>query len=144
MPNVQLAFVNSAQAAALRDALSRTGPWRVECVQTPDPSQACVMVMDEESLSRLALPLPHPERIVLITRGRTEDLSQAWDAGIVSVVSAEDPPGTLLLAIMAAALRVPKPHLEVDLSDISPSRPVSAAPISPDAPLVGAKRCKTQ
>jgi len=144
MHNVQLAFVNSAQAAALRDALSRTGPWHVECVDTPDPTEACVLVMDEESFSHLTLPLPHPESIVLMTRRRAEDLSQAWDAGIVSVVSAEDPPSTLLLAIMAAALRVPKPHLATDLSGISPNRPVSTAPISPDSPFAGAKRCKTQ
>jgi hypothetical protein len=49
---------------------------------------------------------------VLISHKEPEDseiLAQVWEAGIVSVVSEEDPLNTVLLAIMAAALRVEKP-----------------------------------
>jgi hypothetical protein len=37
-------------------------------------------------------------------------MAEAWDAGIISIVSEQDPISTVLLAIMAAALRVDKPH----------------------------------
>jgi hypothetical protein len=144
MQTVQLAMADSAYAAALRDALVRSGPWHVQSVDAPDPSAGCVLVMDEESLNRVRLPLPYPERVVLVTRKDPEKLSNAWDAGIVSLVSADEPFTTVLLAIMAAALRVPKPHSAVELSGISPNRPACAVSISPDSGLVGAKRFKTQ
>jgi hypothetical protein len=143
MQTVQLAIVDSVYAAALREALARSGPWHVECVCAADPGETCVLVLDEESLGRLRLPLPCPERVVLITRKDPEKLSHAWDLGIVSVVSANDPPSTILLAIMAAALRVPKPQPAASCSGISPNRPVPSGPISPSAQLSGAKRCKT-
>jgi len=89
------------------------------------------------------LPLPYPERVVLLTRKDPAHLSHAWEAGIVSLVSPDDPPSTVLLAIMAAALRVPKPQTAAVLGGISPKKHVCAAPISPEIPLVGAKRYKT-
>ena len=144
MNTVQLAIVDSAYEAALREALVHSGPWHVESVEVPDPGERCVLVMDEESLSRMRLPLPYPERVVLITQRDPETLSHAWDAGIVSLVSANDPPSTVLLAIMAAALRVPKAQPAATLSGISPSKPSSPAPLSPDSRFSGAKRCKTQ
>jgi len=143
MQTVQLAIVDAAYAAALREALVRSGPWHVQRVEVPDPSEKCVLVIDEESLCRVRLPLPYPERVVLITRKDPEKLSHAWDAGIVSLVSADDPASTVLLAIMAAALRVPQPHATT-VSGISPTQPACAASISPESRLVGAKRCKTQ
>ena len=74
--------------------------------------------------NRLPLPLAHPERVVLITRKDPQHLSRAWDAGIVSVVSVDDAPSTVLLAIMAAALRIPKAQAAPgSASGISPSRP---------------------
>ena len=82
------------------------------------------MVLDEQAFARLPLPLSNPERVVLITRNEPQApqfLAQAWDAGIVSVVSAEDPLSTVLLAIMAAALRVEKPHTSADSSGITPT-----------------------
>jgi hypothetical protein len=80
----------------------------VTSVDAVDPSERCVLVLDEDALARTALPLPYPERVVLIARKDPQHLSQAWEAGIVSVVSDADPPSTVLLAIMAAALRVPR------------------------------------
>ncbi len=37
-------------------------------------------------------------------------MAEAWEAGVVSVVSEQDPISTVLLAIMAAGLRVDKHH----------------------------------
>jgi len=144
MQTIQLAISDLAFEAALRDALARSGPWHVECVETPRPGERCVLVIDEVCLSRISLPLSYPERVVLLTRKDPANLSHAWEAGIVSLVSPDDPPNTVLLAIMAAALRVPKPQTAAVLGGISPTRAASAAPISPEPPLAGAKRCKTQ
>jgi hypothetical protein len=144
MQTVHLAIADPVYRASLREALLRTGPWQVESVEAPDPRERCVLVLDEESLDRVDLPLLYPERVVLITSKDPEKLSHAWEAGIVSLVSAHDPPNTILLAIMAAALRVPKPQPAATFSGISPSRQASAASISPHARLSGSKRCKTQ
>jgi len=144
MQTVQLAIMDSAYEMALRDALVRSGPWHVESVETPRPGERCVLVMDDACLNRVSLPLPYPERVVLLTRKDAAHLSHAWEAGIVSLVSPDDPPGTVLLAIMAAALRVPKPQTAAALGGISPNKPASAAPISPETLLVGAKQHKTQ
>jgi hypothetical protein len=119
MQTIQLAIMDSAYAEALRDALVRSGPWQVERVGTPRPDVGSVLVMDELSLSRASLPLPYPERVVLLTRKDPAQLSRAWDAGIVSLVSPDDPQGTVLLAILAAVLRV---QAAVPLGGISPTK----------------------
>jgi hypothetical protein len=144
MQKIQLAIVDSTYEAALREALVRSGPWQVESVETPRPGEKCVLVMDEARLNQIPLPLPFPERVVLLTRKDPAHLSHAWDAGIVSLVSPDDPPSTVLLAIMAAALRVPKSQTAANLGGISPSKPTGTAPISPAFPIIGAKRYKTQ
>jgi hypothetical protein len=144
MQTVQLAITDSGYEAALRDALVRSGPWHVESVASPRPAERCVLVMDEVGLNQVSLPLPYPERVVLLTRKDPANLSHAWEAGIVSLVSPDDPPSTVLLAIMAAALRVPKLQTAASLGGISHSKSAAAAPISPEPPLVGAKRYKTQ
>ena len=139
---VQFALADAAYAAALRDALVRSGPWRVEPVQNPDPGPKCVVVMDEDAFYRLPLPLDFPERIVLITRKDRQQLSRAWEAGIVSVVSVDDAPNTVLLAIMAAALRCTKAPAAPPRA-ISPNRSVVSAPISPQIEHSGPKRFKS-
>jgi hypothetical protein len=93
----------------------------VESVERPDPSQHSVLVLDDEAFARLPLPLPNPERVVLITRKAAQVLSQAWEAGIMSVVWADDPISTVMLAIMAAALRMAKWQGTAIPSGISPS-----------------------
>lgn len=144
MQTVQFALADAAYAAALQNALVRSGPWQVLPMQNPDPGRKCVVVMDEESLHRLPLPLAHPERVVLITRKDPQHLSRAWEAGIVSVVSVDDAPSTVLLAIMAAALRIPKAQAAPgSASGISPSRSVAPAPITPEIHHSGPKRCKS-
>jgi hypothetical protein len=144
MQSVQFALADAVYSAALRDALVHSGPWHVTRVDDPDPGQMCVVVMDEDAFNRSLLPLSHPERVVLITRKDPQHLSRAWDAGIVSVVSMDDAPNTVLLAIMAAALRVPKTPAAPDpASGISPTRPFSPAQISSEINLPGPKRCKS-
>lgn len=144
MQTVQLAIADGMYAAALREALSRSCAWPVESVGQPDPSQHCVMVLDQVALERLPLPLSNPERIVLITHRDTQLMAEAWEAGIVSVVSEEEPISTVLLAIMAAGLRVDKPHAYTSPSGISPTTGNAHAPLPPEHRNPGSKRCKTQ
>lgn len=108
METVQLTIGDAPYASALRELLERNSACAVCCVEVPDPKQDGVIVVDADGLDRLPFPLLNPERVVLITRNDSEHLSQAWDAGIRSVVFNEDPLSTAVLAIMAAELRVPK------------------------------------
>ena len=130
---IQLSIADAAFAAAVREALGHTCAWHVESVNRPDPSWHGVMVLDEAGLASLAGPLVNPEWIVLISRKDPEMLAEAWEAGIVSVVSDRDPMSTVLLAIMAAGLRVDKPGA------ISPSASPDAGPISPRNRLLKSK-----
>ena len=141
---VQLALSDGAYAAALREALCRSCAWRVESVATPNPADECVLVLDEAAFESLLLPLSYPERIVLITRQDPQLLAQAWDAGLVSVVSQQDPMSTVLLAIMAAALRVANPTKADVSSGISPIAETDSAPIAPHHSHSSGRRCKTQ
>lgn len=144
MQTVQLSIADGVYAAAVREALSRSCAWHVESVDRPDPSQRGVLVLDGFAFARLPLPLSNPERVVLITRKDPQLLAQAWEAGIVSVVSEEDPINTVLLAIMAAALRVAKSHGAAATSGISPNPGSVAAPIAPQNRPSGSKRYKMQ
>lgn len=145
MPTVQLAIADAVYAAALRDALVRTGPWQVISVEDPDLARSSVLVLDEDAFERLHFPLPDPETVVLITQKDPKHLSRAWEAGIVSVVSDNDTQNTVLLAIMAAALRVKRTHLSAaHPGAICPSAPSGSAPISPDSHHSAAKGSKTQ
>jgi len=143
MRTVQLAVADAVYAASLRDALSRSGPWHVEFVERPDPATACVLVLDDTSFARLPLPLTYPDRVVLISRQDPQLLAQAWDAGIVSVASVTDSLPTVLLAIMAASLRVAKSRESVTPSGISPSPDIIPARITPSDPVSRPRRCRT-
>jgi len=141
---VQLAMADAVYAGVLRDAIARSGPWHVELVNHPDSHPRGVLVLDESTFAQLPLPLDNPEQVVLITRQDPQLLAQAWDAGIVSVVSHEDSVGTVLLAIMAASLRVPK-HPDAPVAgEISPNPSNSAASFPSDIPIFGSKRCKSR
>jgi hypothetical protein len=144
MQTVQLAITDGGYAAAVREALVHSCAWHVESVDRPDTTRQCVLVLDQTVLERLPLPLANPERVVLITRKDPQLLAQAWDAGIVSVVSEEDSINTVLLAIMAAALRVDKSHGCSVASGISPNSSQAPASLPPGTQLSGAKRCKIQ
>src|SRR5450631_707233 len=140
MQTVQLAIADGMYAASLREALSRSCAWHVESVGRPDPAQHCVMVLDQSALQRLPLPFSNPERIVLITHRDAQLMAEAWEAGIVSVVSEQDPISTVLLAIMAAGLRVDKPHVFSSSGGISPTAGTAPAPLAPEHPHSGSKR----
>ena len=145
MQTVQLSITDALYAASLREALSRNCAWHVESVERPDPSCHGVMVVDQDTFERLSLPLSNPERIVLISRKEPGLLAEAWEAGIVSVVSPEDPINTALLAVMAAGLRADRPHAARQShapSAISPSAETAPASIAPENRISGPKRCK--
>ena len=143
MQTVQLAIADGMYAAALREALSRSCAWHVESVNRPDPSQRCVTVIDQAALEQLPLPLSNPERIVLITQRNPRLMAEAWDAGVVSVVSEQDPVSTVLLAIMAAGLRVDKHHGSAVSSGISPNPVTDNASLALPTRNLRSKRCKT-
>jgi DNA-binding NarL/FixJ family response regulator len=105
---VQLTIGDAPYASALVEMLEQKGAFSVKCVETPDPRQDGVIVVDADGLERLPAPLANPERVVLITRNDAAHLTQAWNAGVRSVVFSDDPLSTAMLAIMAAELRVPK------------------------------------
>lgn len=108
MDTIQVALADTPYAHALRELLLRNGACEVLCVDSPDLNQGGVLVLDAEHLDRLAAPIQHPERLVLIARNEPKSLSRAWDAGVTSVVYDKDPLATAVLAIMAARLRVSK------------------------------------
>ena len=144
LQSVQLSITDGAYAATVREALCRTCAWHVESVDHPDLTQQCVLVLDEQAFARLPLPLSNPERVVLITRKDPQHMAQAWEAGIVSVVSEQDPISTVQLAIMSAALRIGASHEKAAASGISPSHPAESAHVPPDNRSSGSKRCKIQ
>ncbi len=151
LQKVQVAIAAGPYAESVRGALSRGCAWHVEFVDRPDPSQPCVLVLDESALESLPLPVANPERVVLITRKDPQSLAEAWDAGIVSVVSESDPLNTVLLAVMAAGLRIAKTQPAGDPAApqpsgraISPKSEAASASIAPESRPPAAKRCKIQ
>ena len=111
MYTVQLAVGNAPYGATLCDLLAHTESCHVQAVDKPDPGQSGVMVVNEKTLDRLPQPIDRPERVVLITPREPERLSRAWEAGIRCVVFDSDPPRTMALAVMGAALRVRTPNV---------------------------------
>jgi hypothetical protein len=110
MYSVQLAIGNAPYSGALSDLLAHSESCCVTAVERPDPRQPGVLVVNEDALDSLPLPLERPERVVLITHKEPKRLEHAWEAGIRCVVFDSDPPRTMALAIMAAALRVRTPN----------------------------------
>jgi len=146
MQSVQLSITDCHYANTVREALSRSCAWHIEAVEQPDFSYHGVMVLDEEAFARLPLPLSNPERVVLIAHRepKAPQLAQAWEAGILSVVSEEDSLSTVLLAIMAAGLRVEKPTSSADSGEITPTSGSESASIAPPKRPRREKRWKIQ
>lgn len=105
MGSIQVALSDSAKADALRVLLARSTQVPVLCAESPDFAAACAVVLDAERFSRLPQPLIHPDRIVLITKNDPGHLKDAWDAGVHSVLSEQDPLNTVVLAVLATCLR---------------------------------------
>lgn len=108
--SLQLALYDAAYAQRLEQAIAQDSAfrgWHVRRVPRPDPDHNGVIVLDEEALAALPQPLPHPERMVMVTERDSERLSRAWEAGIASVVGDKDPVSTVMMAILAARFRAP-------------------------------------
>ncbi|MGO9239460.1 MAG: hypothetical protein ACLQBJ_01520 [Bryobacteraceae bacterium] len=105
MSCIQLALSDPAKAETLRSLLARSTQLQVRSVEQPSLEEACVIVVDPPHLRQLPSPLPYPERIVLLTRNDASHLRDAWEAGVSSVVTDQDPPNTVVLAILSACLR---------------------------------------
>lgn len=127
MYTVQLAVGNAPYGATLCDLLAHTESCHVQAVDKPDPQQSGVMVVNEKTLDRLPQPIDRPERVVLITPREPERLSRAWEAGIRCVVFDSDPPRTMALAVMGAALRVRTPNVPDQLMELTHSAPERTA-----------------
>ena len=121
MYTVQLAVGNAPYGAVLSDLLAHAESYRVTEVERPDSRQPGVLVVNERTLDLLPTPLDRPERVVLITTNEAKRLERAWQAGIRCVVFDSDPPRTMALAIMAAALRVRTPNTEPGPASITPA-----------------------
>jgi DNA-binding NarL/FixJ family response regulator len=105
MQTVQVAITSAICAEKARKALDNDANWRVSVVDTPDPDQGGVVLMDQCAFDKMSSPLREPWRVVLITRNDPLTLARAWDAGIISAVLETDSAETLLLAVQSAALR---------------------------------------
>jgi hypothetical protein len=121
MYTVQLAVGNAPYGPVLSDLLSHADICRVTEVERPDSRQSGVLVVNEKTLDLLPTPLDRPERVVLITPNEAKRLERAWQAGIRSVVFDSDPPRTMALAVMAAALRVRTPNPQASPANITPA-----------------------
>lgn len=108
MTTVQVAVAAHEWAERARWAFDQNGNWRVCFVDTVDPDQEGILVMDQRVLDCLRTPPRDPARVVLITRNDPELLGRAWEMGILSVVLETDSADTLLMAIESAALRTDK------------------------------------
>lgn len=132
MQTVQLALGDAPYVSVVRDLLAHSDTCQITTVQRPDPKKFGVLVVNDETLDCLPKPLERPERVVLITRNDPQRLARAWEAGIRCVVFDTDPPRTIMLAVMAAALRVR-----------CPSDGIAPAHITQPAVFLPSKREKT-
>jgi hypothetical protein len=109
---IQIAMSDTPFRSALCRMLTSSASCEVICVEEPDTASGGVLVVDTDHLKRLPLPLRQPERVVLVTHDEPgmlgQKLSQAWEAGVHSVVYDRDPLSTVVLAILAAKLRATK------------------------------------
>jgi DNA-binding NarL/FixJ family response regulator len=106
MCTIQLALSDGDKASALSMMLSRSTHVPVLCVETPDFTSACVVVMDGDRFAREPAAALNADRVVLITRNDEGHLHAAWEAGVNSVLSDQDPMNTVVLAVLSACLRV--------------------------------------
>jgi hypothetical protein len=105
MGSIQLALTDASLADRLQGLLARSTSVPVNCTESPDIEGACVVVVDPAHLGLLPAPLPYPDRVVLITQKDPAHLSDAWEAGLNSVVFNQDSLNTVVLAVLAACLR---------------------------------------
>jgi hypothetical protein len=134
MQTIQLVLSDASFARKLKQLLSENGNWPVTIKDVPSFHKGGVVVLDEKVLAGLASSPDFPDRVVLVTHNEPEILSHAWDLGIRSVVYDTDAPGTILLGIMSAWLRLPKGPNQPQRRVISPNGPTQLLNIDPQAP----------
>jgi DNA-binding NarL/FixJ family response regulator len=105
MGSIQVSLTDADRAQALCSLLERSTQTPVVRTETPDLETACAAVLDMETFHRLPQPLEHADRIVLITSNDAANLKEAWEAGVHSVLSEQDPLNTVVLAVLATCLR---------------------------------------
>lgn len=105
MGTIQISLSDGTRAEALCSLLERSTQTPVLRAERPDLESACVAVLDEETFQRLPRPIEYADRIVLITRHDAMHLKEAWEAGVHSVLSEQDPLNTVVLAVLATCLR---------------------------------------
>ncbi|MGQ9918545.1 MAG: hypothetical protein ACUVS7_14100 [Bryobacteraceae bacterium] len=105
MGSIQIILSDAEKAESLTALLQRSTQTPVVRLETPDLESACVAVMDFESFQRLPRPVEYADRIVLIAANDAVHLKEAWEAGVHSVLSEQDPLNTVVLAALATCLR---------------------------------------
>lgn len=105
MGSIQVSLSDANRARALCALLERSTQTPVVCTDKPDLENACAVVLDIESFHRLPQPVEHADRIVLIAGNDALHLKEAWEAGVHSVLSEQDPLNTVVLAVLATCLR---------------------------------------
>ena len=105
MASIQLALTDLAKASALTNLPARSAHVPVFCVEEPDFATACVVVMDGQRFSKHPAAAENADRVVLITRNDEGHLRAAWEAGVNTVLSDQDPLNTVVLAVLGACLR---------------------------------------
>jgi hypothetical protein len=139
MQTIQLVLSDVTYAGTLKQLLCNNGSWPVTITDTPNFQKVGVVVIDEKVLAGVVSPLDCPERVVLVTHNDADILSHALNLGIRSVVYTTDTAGTVLLAIMSAYLRLPRPASTPQQRVISPSSPSQLHKIAPQAKPEGVK-----
>jgi hypothetical protein len=131
MQTIQLVLSDHTFAKRLKQLLAENGNWPVAIKDVPSFYKGGVVVVDDTILSGLSAPPDYPDRVVLVTRNQPELLARAWELGIRSVVYDTDAPNTILLAVMAAYLRLPRTAQMPQRRVLSPSAPNALLSIDP-------------
>ena len=131
MQTIQLVLTDHAFAKRLKQLLAENGNWPVAIKEVPSFHKGGVVVVDDKVLSALAAPPEFPDRVVLVTRNVPELLARAWELGIRSVVYDTDSPSTVIFAVMAAYLRLPRTPEMPQRRVLSPNAPSGLLTIDP-------------
>jgi hypothetical protein len=131
MQTIQLVLSDHTFAKRLKQLLAENGNWPVVIKDTPSFHKGGVVVLDDTVLAGLGAPPEFPERVVLVTRNEPQLLARAWEMGIRSVLYDTDAPNTVLLAVMAAYLRLPRTPQMPQRRVLSPSAPSGLLNIDP-------------
>jgi hypothetical protein len=104
MKTVQVAIQDPEYADSIRKLLVEDGGHRVHLVERPDLTLGGVIVMDAANLDGLPLLPNQQQRLVVVVRKETDDLSKIWDVGVRHVVFHGDPPHTARVVVLGVEL----------------------------------------